>query len=157
MKGQLGDVFILSGRIMFWKGSLCNLTLKRNHFDCDSLNHSSTAGVFLSICISSRAVFARRSFRLWYLAELLFGVSKYLRLQSAVTLKQRTHQQGIAHSRGEKRRMHLESHPERPCSLVQPGCSWLAVIGCVVERHGSTHSRHARADREREDPASLWD
>lgn len=47
--------------------------------------------------------------------------------------------------------MLLESHPERPCSLTGlAGSDW--VHG---EHSGSTHSRVARADREREDPAAL--
>lgn len=97
------------------------MTLQQNNFDCDSFSQSSPAGAFLSICISQRAVFARRSFRLWYLAELLFGASKHLRLQSAVTLKQHTH------TNSRKRRMHLECHPERPCSLSP---AWLQLAGC---------------------------
>lgn len=149
MKGQLENAFIPAGKIMFWKGSLCNLTFERNNFVWDSIHPQQVCFCLFafSFCCE-RAVFARRSFRLWYLAVLLFGVSKHLRLQSAETLKQHTHQQGTTHSRGERQRMHLESRPERPCSLAQPGCSWLAVIGCVIEHHGSTHSRFVRANRE---------
>lgn len=108
--------------------------------------------VFLSICISSSRQLClhgahSRSSR----AEVAVWLSKHLPLQSWVTLKEHIHQRDPAHS---GRTMHLQSHPERPCSLTglaAAGWQWLAAC----EHPGSTHSCFAGADRVRRSRLTL--
>lgn len=115
---------------MFWRGSLCNFTLESNNFDRDSLNGSPPAGVFLSICISSSSKLclhgAHSGYSTWLSCCLEWANNDF----SPLWLWSSTHINITLHTaEWRSRRMHLESHPERPyplTGLVAAGSQWLA-------------------------------